>query len=133
MKQAIFLTKAHPIALKGKAGFYAWLKTRAPAAYEKLLRDGFRAGLAATDSSSDTSGGTDWTNLVTSIVSPLMQGYQQKQMIDIQVQRAKAGLPPLPDDQMAAKVKVMTGIDQYIPWIAGGVIGLGALYLFLNR
>ena len=73
-----------------------------------------------------------WVDKITSIATPLLNVYQQKEMVDLQIQRAKQGLPPLPDDALAAKVKVTTGIDRYIPWIAGGV-GLLALLVIMRQ
>lgn len=65
-----------------------------------------------------------WADKVSSWVAPLVNVYQQKKMIDLQLERARAGLPPLADDALAAKVKVTTGFDKYIPWVILGVGGI---------
>lgn len=62
-----------------------------------------------------------WADRITSLATPLLSVYQQKEMVDLQIERAKQGLPPLADDALAARVKVTTGFDQYVPWIIGGV------------
>lgn len=47
-----------------------------------------------------------WADRITSVLTPLMQAYQQKQIFKIQLKRAEEGLPPLKTDDLAAQVKV---------------------------
>jgi len=93
---------------------------------EELLAEQ-EAGLTTTQEE------TSWADRISQWVTPLVGVYQQKKMIDLQLERAKQGLEPLPDDALAAKVKVSTGFDKYIPWIIVGTLGLGALFVFGRR
>lgn len=96
------------------------------ATQEELLAEQ-EAGLTTTETE------TSWADRISQWVTPLVSVYQQKEMIDLQMERAKQGLEPLPDDALAAKVKVSTGVDKYIPWIIIGTLGLGALFVFRSR
>jgi len=93
---------------------------------EELLAEQ-EAGLTSTQEE------TSWADRISQWITPLVGVYQQKKMIDLQLERAKQGLEPLPDDALAAKVKVSTGFDKYIPWIIVGTLGLGALFVFGRR
>lgn len=70
--------------------------------------------------------GESWADTLQRIMPMLVTTYQQKQILEIQLERARAGLPPLPNSEFGAQVSV--GLDaqtrQYL--IIGGV-GLAAL------
>ena len=81
---------------------------------------------------SQQSTGESWTDTLARILPMLTATYQQRQIHDIQLQRAKAGLPPLSNSDFGSQVSV--GLDpqtrQYL--VIGGValIGLIAFGVF---
>lgn len=89
--------------------------------------------LAEQEADLSTQEETSWADRISQWVTPLVGVYQQKKMVDLQMERAKQGLEPLPDDALAAKVKVSTGFDRYVPWIIVGTLGLGLLFVFGRR
>lgn len=74
--------------------------------------------------------GQSWTDALKTALPIVAATYQQKQILDVQVQRAQQGLPPLDASQFAAGVNVGLSPQtlQYILLGAGGI----ALALFLG-
>lgn len=128
-----------PIALPKRARGRSAAVRRAPYPWRgaegyNYARGDFRLyGLGQDPADVGTTGATaaaaaskeeSWADKISSWVSPLVNVYQQKKMVDLQLERARNNLPPLPDDALAAKVKVTTGFDRYIPWVLAGVGGI---------
>jgi hypothetical protein len=82
-----------------------------------------------------TEPGESWIDTLQRLLPVVAATYQQKQILDIQVERARQGLPPLNANQVAAGVNV--GIDpqtQKMLMIFGGLaLGFGLLALFAPR
>jgi hypothetical protein len=70
--------------------------------------------------------GEDWASTLARLLPVIASTYQQKQLLDVQVQRAQQGLPPLDAGQYAPGVKV--GLDaqtqQMLLWGGVGVLAL---------
>ena len=69
-----------------------------------------------------------WFDKIMSFATPLLQIRQQKTLFDLQLKRAKQGLPPLAVEQYAPAVRVKAGIDSSImvPLVIAGV-GVAAM------
>jgi hypothetical protein len=65
----------------------------------------------------------------TRLLPQLAATYQQKQLLDVQVERARQGLPPLNTNQYAAGLNVGVSQDTQ-KMLMYGAIGLGALFVF---
>jgi hypothetical protein len=100
-------------------------------------RGGLLSGLgddaAASDPSAAPAPASTTSSLLDSlksIAAPLIQSYQQQQLFNMNVDRAKQNLPPISADQMAAGVGVNVGLSpatkQLVIW---GLIGVGGLQL----
>lgn len=76
--------------------------------------------------------GEGWTDTLRKLLPTIAATYQQKQLLDVQVDRAKAGLPPLDVSQYAAGVNV--GLSpEVMKTIVMIAIGLGAVLLIGSR
>lgn len=70
-----------------------------------------------------------WYDSLAKILPSLAATYQQKQLLDIQVERARQGLPAIDAGQYGAGVNVGLNNDTQ-KFIMYGALGLGALFLF---
>lgn len=75
-----------------------------------------------------------WADRITSVLAPLMQAYQQKQVFKIQLKRAEQGLPPLKTDDLAAQVRVKVEAGKELTQTLAKTLlpiglGIGALLL----
>lgn len=79
--------------------------------------------------------GESWVDTLQKVVPIIAQGYQQKQLLDIQVSRARAGLPPLDPSSYAPGVNVGLNPDtRNLVLILGGLaVGLFALKAIARR
>lgn len=73
-----------------------------------------------------------WMTALARLLPAVAATYQQKQILDIQVQRAQQGLPPLNASQYAAGFQVGLSDDTRNLLIMGA-IGLGAVLLLLPK
>lgn len=72
--------------------------------------------------------GESWTDTLQRTLPILAATYQQKQILEIQMERARQGLPPLDPSQYGVGVSV--GLSPDVKrWITYGAIGLGALLM----
>lgn len=78
--------------------------------------------------SQQTSGET-WYDALARLLPVLASTYQQKQLLSVQVDRARAGLPPLDVQQYAPGANVNVGLSPELQklLIVGGVAALGLL------
>lgn len=76
--------------------------------------------------------GESWTDTLQRSLPILVATYQQKQILDVQMQRAKAGLPPLDASQYAAGVQVGLSSDTQ-KMLLFGALGIAALFFVMNR
>lgn len=70
-----------------------------------------------------------WADAVVRILPALAATWQQKQLLQVQVERAKQGLPPLDANQIAAGVNVGLSQDttRLVMWSVAGLFALVAL------
>lgn len=70
--------------------------------------------------------GESWTDAIARLLPVLAATWQQKQLLSVQVERAKQGLPPLDANQIAAGVNVGIAPDtqKLLIW---GMLGLVAV------
>jgi hypothetical protein len=72
-----------------------------------------------------------------SIATPLLQTYQQQQLFEINLERAKNNLPPVTADQMAAGVGVNIGLSpatkKLVTYIGGGFLALKLFQALMRR
>jgi len=72
--------------------------------------------------------GENWYDSLAKLLPALTATYQQKQILDVQVERAKQGLPPLNATQFSAGVNVGIAPETQ-KMLMYGAIGLGAIFL----
>lgn len=70
-----------------------------------------------------------WIDSLSRLLPTLAATYQQKQLLDVQVDRARQGLPPLNTNQYGAGINVGVSQDTQ-KLLMYGAIGLGALFVF---
>lgn len=79
--------------------------------------------------------GETWTDTLQRMLPVLAMTWQQREILQIQLERAKAGLPPLPNSDFGAQVSV--GLDpttrKYLMVGALGLAGLLAWRVFARR
>jgi len=73
--------------------------------------------------------GESWMDSITRLLPVLASTYQQKQLLAVQVERAKAGLPPLDVSQYAAGVNVGISPDTQKLIMYGGVALLAVVWM----
>ncbi len=128
--------------------FSNWLRARHPNIYSAAISRTYSArgnslsGLAA-DTVAPAGDTGSFLNNVTDIlksVLPAVAGvYTAKQLIDINIERAKQGQPPIEQSAIAPQVNVgippaqldaITGVGKIAIF---GALGIGAMFLFLKR
>lgn len=71
--------------------------------------------------------GETWYDALARLLPVLASTYQQKQLLSVQVERARAGLPPLDASNYAPGVNVGLSPELQRTLIIGGVVVLGLL------
>lgn len=139
----IALPKATPVPIKirarvsnlprGREGFLRWLEKFAPRLAEKVAVE--QPGLYDLNATLDahlgevaaTSANTpNWTDTIKNVLSGALQVYQQKKIVDMQLDRAKKGLSPLDVDLYADASSVKVGIDPQTQKSIFTLFGIGA-------
>jgi hypothetical protein len=135
----------------GTRGFLQWLAANQPAIYRRarphIAKQAGRAlslaGFGLTDpatTAAETPAPKSWTDSLMNIVTAASQVYltreqmnQQNKVLNLQLQRAQAGLPPLDIDLQRIGLQppqVQVGVaGDTMKLVLLGVGGLGALYV----
>jgi hypothetical protein len=79
------------------------------------------------------SSGQSWIDSLAAAVSTVAATYQQKQLLDVQIQRARQGLPPLDVSAYAPGVRVGLSEDTQRMLVIGGVAALVLLAWSVSR
>lgn len=75
-----------------------------------------------------------WIDALERILPAVVSTWQQKEIMQVQVERAKQGLPPLDASQLAAGVNVGLSPEvQRMVWIGGGALLLALVYVATQR
>lgn len=135
----------------GKLGFMMWTRKYMPEVYTKIIstvRDESTdiAGMGDVDAitpavppavaaTSTAPASSSWAETIKNITLPLLGIYQQKKILDLQLDRAKAGLSPLDIanvEQYTASNAVRVGItsDTQRTLLIGAGVLVGGLLLF---
>lgn len=137
------------ITATGTRGFLQWLQVNQPAIYRKARpaiakqAGSALAGLGLTDptaTASETPAPKSWTDSLKDIVLAASQAYlstqqikTQQKVVDLQLQRAQAGMAPLDIDLQRIGLQppqVQVGVaGDTMKWVLLGVVGLGGLYV----
>lgn len=125
--------------------FAMWLRKRYPKIYHASISRGGLSGLGDTAPTDTTTPAatTSWldtiSNTIKSIIPAASAAYIAKQTIDVNIERAKAGLPPIDSGSLAPQVNVslppaqmaqLTSAGKYALY---GVGALGILFLLSKR
>ncbi|MDH5654198.1 MAG: hypothetical protein OEZ39_20265 [Gammaproteobacteria bacterium] len=136
-----------------QAEYLAWMESEFPEMYDEVSSEVGMDGLGAdVPTSTVTAGSTGqpaeepsmWSNIISAVkeIAPAYTQYkQQKEIMRVQTDRAKKGLPPLETSQYAPTARVITevggetrmGIAKLAIPIALGVGALGLLYTLKKR
>ena len=73
--------------------------------------------------------GEDWTQTLTRLLTVITATQQQRQLLQVQVERARQGLPPLDASQYAVGVNANVGISRDAKLFVG--IGIAAIVAVL--
>ncbi len=113
-----------------------WLKRKYPKLYAASISSRGLSGLGDTAPSTSTTPAatTGWLDTLTGMlkqaVPVYLSTYQQKQLIDINIERAKQGLPPVDQSSIAPQVNVSLPPEQMNQITSAGkyaLIGVGVL------
>ncbi len=74
------------------------------------------------------SSGESWMDSLAKLLPNLVNTYQQKQLLEVQIDRARAGLPPLDTQQYSTGINVGLSPDTQ-KMIMFAALGLGALFV----
>lgn len=77
--------------------------------------------------------GESWTDTLQRLLPILATTYQQKQLLDVQVDRARSGLPPLDASMYAPGVQVGLSSDTTKTLLMFGGAALAVLFLMSRR
>lgn len=102
-------------------------ETAIPSSYEVALED--LAPGVTTIVNEQKAPNESWYDSLARLLPMLASTYQQQQLLQVQVDRAKQGLPPLNTNQYAAGVNVGVSQDTQ-KMLMYGLIGVGALVIF---
>lgn len=123
------------IDARGTAGFIAWLRRDFPQAYAALATK--RPDLLRADGGLGQVAPPSRSQQIADFVMPLLQVYQQRQILKLQLERAKKGQPPVDVDAYAApatRVELEAGErTQRVGLLIAGALGLGAVAYFASR
>lgn len=122
---------------KGREGFLMWLQHFSPNASEKLLtmaphiydlNNQLEAHLGGVDDvgpPTPTAAAApvvkDWTTTVKNVLGGILSVYQQKKMVDLQLERAKSGKSPLDLSAYTDDTSLKVGLDRSTKQAALGV------------
>lgn len=129
-------------AIDGVVNFMSWLEINFPDQYTQVLQSrpelalpefalSGLAGLGEGDAASEPA--TDWGKTLTDILSPLLNVWQQKELVKVNIRRAELGLSPLDSSSVAPTVNV--GVTSEVKQ-AGAIAGLallGVLFLAMRK
>lgn len=119
------------MSTKSKAQFIAWAKSRHPQAYQRATaRVGKRLG-ALEVVASEPSAVDKIFAAITNALPSIMGTYQAKQLVDVNIERAKAGLPPIDGSGISPQVNV--GVSPTVNTLLWAGLGVGALFLLTRR
>ncbi len=125
--------------------FALWLKKRYPKVYAASMARNGLSGLGDTAPTDTTTPAatTSWldtiSNAIKSVIPAASAAYVAKQTIDVNVERAKAGLPPIDSGALAPQVNVslppaqMAQITSAGKYALYGVGVLGLLFIMSKR
>lgn len=123
--------------VQSKAAFLKWAKANFPAIYRRGAGLGALTIVATpADKAAEKSAIENAFDAVSKFLSDpkfiagAAGAYQSKQLIDINIQRAKQGLPPL---ENAVNPQVNFGLSNNVQLILWGGLGITALYLFTRK
>lgn len=78
--------------------------------------------------------GESWIDALERILPAVVSTWQQKEILQVQVERAKQGLPPLNASQLAAGVNVGLSPEvQRMVWIGGAALLAAVVYMATQR
>lgn len=128
----------------GFPGFLHWLRRDFPAAHAALAArrpELLRAALAGPGqlhlAQAELPAASTTGQRIADFVMPLLQVYQQRQILKLQLARAKAGQPPLDVESLSApatRIELEAGArTQRTGLLIAGALGLGAVAWFLTR
>lgn len=120
--------------------FSAWLNASMPEVYQAvmmsrpdlLLPEFAASGLAGLSEDQPVTSvpETDWGKKILEVASPLLQVWQQKELMKVNVARAERGLAPIDVSQIAPQVQVRNPQLEMLGKVAVfGLLGLGAVAL----
>jgi hypothetical protein len=76
-----------------------------------------------------SAAGETWVGTLQKLMPALAMTWQQREIMQIQLERARQGLPPLPNSEFGAQAKVSIGLDPQMQraLIAGGAVLIGLI------
>lgn len=91
------------------------------------------AANSGTTDSSSTSWLSSLINGVSSAYMTVSQAQTQQSIVNAQLQRAQAGLPPLNVSTTGSGVPLISVATSSSTWLIAGALGLGALLIFMAK
>lgn len=121
------------MSTQSKAAFLKWAAKKFPQVSRRSNLGALTVVAADTGDKSAIEKAFD--SVTTFLTSPgfltgVTGAYQAKQLVDINIARAKQGLPPLDN---ATNPQVNVGLSNNVQLILWGGLALGAVYLFSRR
>lgn len=90
--------------------------------------------LSQTPTTTTTPAKPSWTEMLQQAVPAAMQLYRERQATKMQMERARAGLPPLPVEFYSPPVRVEAGVDKRTMLLLAGIGAAGVLgFLLMGR
>jgi hypothetical protein len=140
------LPKGTPIKPEAGRKFAHWIKGEFPALYaDAARRSGFaglgqdaKAGVPTTTAVAEQPSALQrFVTTITSLAPQYLQYRAQKDLLDVQLDRARQGLPPLRPTDYAPAVQLSVDpamytpqLDALKPWLLYGGLALGGFLLF---
>ncbi len=120
--------------------FLHWMKLNQPAVYAAATRSANEtATLGAADTTpAPTQGQGWWGNFIDAakqLVPVIVQAKSQKDILDVQLTRARQGLPPLNTSQIAPTVQIQAGLTPALKrvLVPAMMIGVGLLFFMMSK
>lgn len=124
------------MTIAAKANFIKWAQRKAPAQYARIV--GNRRGLGALqvvaapavippDKKSEYAWIDSTFDALIKGLPGIIGGYQAKELVDLNIKRAQAGLDPIDGTGIAPQVNI--GIPKNLQYILWAGVGIGALLL----
>lgn len=129
----------------GREGFLTWLYNSFPEAYASLearaphVLDTGPIGFGGDDAASPggaqaaATATPSWVQTIQNIALPALQLYEQKKVVDLQLQRAAAGQRPLDIASYMGDASIRTGLDSSTTKTLYIVLGIGAGVYLLSQ